>query len=216
MVAGTRTQAGGATSPARRLLIVSHCVLNQNAVVQPLARSAGVMRSAVDWALDNDFELYQLPCPEFRFAGPRRSPASFDDYNTPRFHASNAALLEPVIRQLQRYRDAGYEIVGGLHVQGSPACDPDTGNWITDFLDAAAAAGIEIRQLWQLPQTASGAFDPDDPQTSFGDPAARRCFPETATSLTPAQVERRERGAVEISHGPRLSVVREGDHSAGD
>ena len=84
----------------RRLLLLSHCVLNQNAVVQPLARSGGVMRSAVDWALDQGYELYQLPCPEFRFAGPNRAPASFDDYNTIGFHASNAKLLEPVMRQL--------------------------------------------------------------------------------------------------------------------
>jgi hypothetical protein len=183
-------QAGGEAPGPRRLLVVSHCVLNQNAVVQPLARSSGVMRSAADWALESGFELYQLPCPEFRFAGPRRAPASFDDYNTEAFHASNARLLEPVIRQLLRYQAAGYEIVGGLHVQGSPACDPDTGNWITDLLDAAAAAGIEIRQLWQLPQTATGEFRADDPQSSFGDPAARRCFPADATSLTLSQRER--------------------------
>jgi hypothetical protein len=191
----------------RRLLIVSHCVLNQNAVVQPLARSAGVMRSAADWALAEGYELFQLPCPEFRFAGPHRRGASFDDYNTEAFHSSNSRMLEPVIRNLLRYRDAGYEIVGGLHVQGSPACDPDTGNWITDLLDAAAAAGIEITQLWQLPQTATGEFAGDDPQTSFGDPADRRCFPENATSLTPVQLLRREAIATRIS-GPPLPVHR--------
>lgn len=202
-MADSTRSAGG----ARRLLIVSHCVLNQNAVVQPLARSGGVMRSAADWALASGYELFQLPCPEFRFAGPHRAGASFDDYNTAEFHASNARLLESVIRTLLRYRDAGYQIVGGLHVQGSPACDPDTGNWITDLLDAAAEAGIEIRQLWQLPQTATGEFRPDDPQTSFGDPAARLCFPEQATSLTPAQVVRQRATAARIS-GPTLPITR--------
>lgn len=192
----------------RRLLIVSHCVLNQNAVVQPLARSAGVLRSAADWALEAGYELFQLPCPEFRFAGPHRRGASFDDYNTAAFHASNARLLKPVIQQLLRYRQAGYEIVGGLHVQGSPACDPDTGNWITDLLDAAAVAGIEIRHLWQLPQTATGEFHGDDPRTSFGDPATRRCFPADATSLTPAQVARQRALAVTPISGPTLPINR--------
>ncbi|MCW5951901.1 MAG: hypothetical protein KIT69_06560 [Propionibacteriaceae bacterium] len=199
------TRSAGGT---RRLLIVSHCVLNQNAVVQPLARSAGVMRSAADWALEAGYELFQLPCPEFRFAGPHRRGGSFDDYNTAAFHDSNERLLESVIQHLLRYRDAGYEIVGGLHVQGSPACDPDTGNWITDLLAATSAAGIEIRQLWQLPQTASGEFRGDDPQAWFGDPATRRCFPEDATSLTPAQVARRRAPAATPISGPTLPINR--------
>lgn len=200
-----RTRSAGGV---RRLLIVSHCVLNQNAVVQPLARSGGVIRSAADWALTSGYELFQLPCPEFRFAGPHRAGASFDDYNTPAFHAANAQLLESVIRTLLRYQAAGYEIVGGLHVQGSPACDPDTGNWITDLLDAAAAAGIEIRQLWQLPQTATGEFRDGDPQTSFGDPAARRCFPDHATSLTPEQADRRRALTATRISGPTLPITR--------
>lgn len=204
---GAAASAGEEQAP-RRLLLLSHCVLNQNAVVQPLARSGGVMRSAVDWALDQGFELYQLPCPEFRFAGPHRAPASFDYYNTPGFHASNARLLEPVMRQLRRYHRAGYQIVGGLHVQGSPACDPDTGNWITDLLDAAATAGIEITQLWQLPTTATGEFDSSDPATSFGPPEARRCYPDDAASLTPAQVARRST-RVDLTDGPAIAVRRD-------
>ncbi|MEA5052100.1 MAG: hypothetical protein VB093_01475 [Propionicimonas sp.] len=212
MTETTRNQgpaAGGADAAPRRLLIASHCVLNQNAVVQPLARSAGVMRSAVDWAIANGYAIYQLPCPEFRYAGPGRLPASFDDYNTEGFHASNVELLGPVIRQLKRYQAAGYQIVGGLHVQGSPACDPDTGNWITDLLDAAAAAGIEITQLWQVPTTATGEFDPADPQTCFGDPAVRRLYPDDAGSLTLAQRKRREqRAPVLVSDGPALPVRR--------
>lgn len=171
----------------RRLLITSHCVLNQNAVVLPLARSAGVVRSAADWAVEQGYSIYQLPCPEFRFAGPQRRPASFDDYNTDAFHASNRELLKGVIAHLKRYVEAGYEIVGGLHVTGSPACDPDTGNWISDVLEAAGEAGIEITQMWAIPDTESGCFDPADPATDFGDPADRRWFPVDAVSVTPEQ-----------------------------
>ncbi|HEY0189297.1 MAG TPA: hypothetical protein VGC67_17555 [Cellulomonas sp.] len=177
--------AGGPRSTGRRrLLVTSHCILNQNAVVQPLARSSGVLRSAAEWALDQGYEIFQLPCPEFRFAGPHRAGASFDDYNTAEFHASNRELLGPVVERLRRYQDAGYEIVGGLHVQGSPACDPDTGNWITDLLAAAHEAGIEIDQLWQVPATPDGAFDPADPATSFGDPSTRAVYPADATTVS--------------------------------
>ena len=173
MTPGRAADATASDRP-RRLLLLSHCILNQNAVVEPLARSGGVLGSAADWALDHGFELFQLPCPEFRFAGPLRPPGSLEDYDTPDFHASNARLLAPVVEQLRRYADAGYEIVGGLHVQGSPSCDPGSGHFVAALLDAARAAGIEIRQLWQVPETETGAFSPDDPASDFGDPSRRR------------------------------------------
>lgn len=108
-----------------------------------------------------------------------------------------------MIRQLRRYVDAGYEIVGGLHVSGSPACDPDTGNWITDLLDAAAEAGIEIRQIWQIPPTSTGEFDPADPNVDFGDPASRQTFPEDAVTVTP---EQRLRARTTLVCGARIPV----------
>lgn len=198
-------QAPDARAPTKRILLTSHCVLNQNAVVQPLARSAGVMRSAAAWATDQGYGIYQLPCPEFRFAGPTRAPATVDDYDTPEFHASNRELLVPVIRQLVRFVEAGYEIVGGLHVAGSPACDPATGNWIADLLDAAAEAGIEIRQLWQIPQTASGDFDPADPDTSVGHPTVRR-------ALRPDPGGARQ-SAHTLLCGPRIPTRSTGNHA---
>lgn len=161
---------------------MSHCLLNQNAVVQPLARSTGVIRSAAEWALDQGYTIFQLPCPEFRFAGPKRPGASFDDYNTPEFHASNEELLGPVVDQLLRYQAAGYEIVGGFHVQGSPACDPDTGNWVTDLIRATEAAGITIRQLWQVPETAEGTVHAGDSRINFGPTIQRRVYPDSAVA----------------------------------
>jgi predicted secreted protein len=166
----------------RRILITSHCVLNQNAVVQPLARSSGVMKSAVDWAYDEGYGIYQLPCPEFFFLGPHRPGMTVQEYDTPEFHESNRGLLGPVIQQLKTYQDAGYEIVGGLFVQDSPSCDPGVGNWVGDILEAAKDAGVEIKDLWQIPNTDSGHFDPADKQSHFGPPTDRQFLPLTVKS----------------------------------
>lgn len=180
---------------ASRVLITSHCVLNQNAVVEPLARSGGVMADAVDWALRRGYGIYQLPCPEFRFLGPKRPPMSTDEYNTVGFHESNAELLAPIVADLRRLHDAGAELVGALHVQGSPSCDPDTGNWVSDLLAAAEEAGVPITMVWQLPDTETGRFDPRSSRTRFGDPAARHG--------TPGGVARRQ--SVLIS-GPHIAT----------
>lgn len=172
----------GTDQRSKRILLTSHCILNQNAVVQPLARSTGVMKSAVDWAHEEGYGIIQLPCPEFFFLGPNRPGMTNEQYDTPEFHQSNRGLIDPVIAQLKVYQDAGYEIVGGLFVQDSPSCDPGQGNWVTDILEAATAAGIEITQLWQIPNSETGTFDAADPATSFGPPANRALLSITPVS----------------------------------
>ncbi len=195
-----------AEDPQPSILLVSHCILNQNAVVQPLARSSGVLFDAAGWALEQGWGIYQLPCPEFRERGPLRDRETFDGYNTEAFHRSNRELLEPVIRQLERYQAAGYRIVGGMHVQGSPSCDPDTGNWITDILAAAEEAGIVIETQWQVPQTADAAFDPADPATRFGDPRARRVYPDHASTPTAEERDAARRRRTVLLAGDRIPV----------
>ncbi|MDL9978419.1 hypothetical protein [Microbacterium candidum] len=195
-----------ATESRPCILLVSHCILNQNAVVQPLARSSGVLFDAASWALEQGWGIYQLPCPEFRARGPLRDRDTFDGYNTEDFHRSNREILDPVIRQLRRYQDAGYRIVGGMHVQGSPSCDPDTGNWITDILAAAEAAGIVIETHWQVPKTADAAFRPDDPATVFGDPRSRRVYPDGAATPTAAQRASADHRRAVFLAGDRIPV----------
>lgn len=159
------------TDDTPKVLVTSHCVLNQNAVVEPLARSDGMMRDAVHWATNHGYGIYQLPCPEFRFLGPGRPPMTTDQYNTPGFHASNQELIGPIIADLARLQNSGIRLVGALHVQGSPSCDPETGNWVADLLDAADKAGISIEMIWQLPETETGRFDPRSSRTRYGAPS---------------------------------------------
>lgn len=55
----------------KKLVLVSHCVINQNSVVLPLAKAGGPF-NFVDTLLKNNIGIYQLPCPEFKFAGLNR------------------------------------------------------------------------------------------------------------------------------------------------
>ncbi|MGO1537971.1 MAG: hypothetical protein ACTHZ9_10215 [Leucobacter sp.] len=159
------------------VLITSHCVLNQNAVVEPLARSTGVMHDAVNWAKEQGYGIYQLPCPEFAFLGPKRPPMSTEQYNTPGFHASNNQLLDMVVADLRRFHRSGARLIGSLHVEGSPSCDPDTGNWVSDLLAALEQADIPLTMIWQLPETETGSFDARSTRTRFGDPKQRAGTP---------------------------------------
>lgn len=153
---------------SKKIIVASHCVINQNAVVGGEARSPGVMKAAVDWTYEQGYGMFQLPCPEFTFLGPERPPMTVEDYDTPEFREHNRRILLPVVQQLKTYQDHGYSIVGGLGISGSPSCDPGKGVFIRDFLELAAEGGVEIDFFWQIPNTESGIFDPDDASSVFG------------------------------------------------
>ncbi|QMV44186.1 CD3072 family TudS-related putative desulfidase [Cohnella cholangitidis] len=153
---------------SKRIIVVSHCVLNQNAVVSDEARSPGVMKAAVDWANEQEFGIFQLPCPEFTFLGPDRPPMTVEQYDTPEFNEHNRKILLPYLEQLKVYQDHGYEIVGGIGISDSPSCDPGKGIFMRDFLSFAEQSGVKIDYFWQIPNTAEGTFDPADPKSVFG------------------------------------------------
>ncbi|BBH22338.1 hypothetical protein Back11_36830 [Paenibacillus baekrokdamisoli] len=159
----------------KQIVVVSHCVINQNAVVAGEARSPGVMKSAVDWANDQAYGIFQLPCPEFTFLGPERPPMTVEEYDTPEFHAHNRKILLPVIEQLKVYQDYGYEIVGGIGISDSPSCDPGKGIFMRDFHEISDEFGLNVNFFWQIPNTAEGLFDPLDSKSIFGEvPRAER------------------------------------------
>lgn len=153
---------------SKKIVVASHCVINQNAVVEGEARSPGVMKAAVDWTHEQGYGMFQLPCPEFTFLGPERPPMTVEEYDTPEFRAHNRRILQPAVEQLKTYQDHGYSIVGGLGIAGSPSCDPGKGVFMRDFLELAAESGVEIDFFWQIPNTADGAFDPGHPGSVFG------------------------------------------------
>lgn len=159
---------------SRTILVTSHCILNQNAVVQPLARARGAMVGAVSWASDRGYGIVQLPCPEFAFLGPNRPGMSVEQYDTPQFRAQNRRLLAPVVEQLLVYQENGYTIVGGMFVEDSPSCDPRRGVWVDDFLAAAHEAGLRVEHLWQIPSTRDGAVVEGDPRIDVGPAPVRR------------------------------------------
>lgn len=46
----------------KKLLIVSHCIINQNSVVEPLARAKGAFPVIIK-LLEEEIGIIQLPCP---------------------------------------------------------------------------------------------------------------------------------------------------------
>ncbi len=106
----------------KKIIILSHCILNQNSVVHPLARAKGAYTAIVQKILNEEIGMIQLPCPELLHLGEDRPPTTKKDYDTPEFRQLCNTLLQNPMLQIKEYQRNGYEILGILGINESPTC----------------------------------------------------------------------------------------------
>ena len=108
--------------PSKKILVVSHCVLNQNAVVHGLERAGGGF-PLVHEILKEGIGIIQLPCPEFLYLGSTRPSMNKNEYENMAGYAEHCQkILEPIFLQLKEYQQNGYAYLGVLGIQESPSC----------------------------------------------------------------------------------------------
>ncbi|RFB15144.1 DUF523 domain-containing protein [Bacillus sp. HNG] len=144
---------------SKKILLVSHCILNQNTVIENEARADGAIMSAIDWAMKEGFGFLQLPCPEFTFLGLSRPPMTYEQYNTPEYRKHCKVILEPALNQAKEYLKNGYEIAGILGIKSSPSCDPSRGIFMEELIALFAANEIHLKTLWYLPNDRNPIFN---------------------------------------------------------
>ncbi len=63
----------------KEFVVVSHCILNQHAVIPGWERARGAFPLAIS-LLNQGVALLQLPCPEFLTLGKERPPMTYQEY----------------------------------------------------------------------------------------------------------------------------------------
>jgi predicted secreted protein len=106
---------------SKRILLICHCILNQNSMVHPLARAAGAF-NIVHFLEEKGIGLIQLPCPEFKYLGLARKPMTKEEYNTPEYRTLCRDLFLPILEDIKEYIKNSYEIIGILGIDDSPTC----------------------------------------------------------------------------------------------
>ncbi len=138
---------------SKRIVLVSHCVLNQNSVLEGWERARGaypVVRAFIDAGIG----IVQLPCPELISCGLCRPPRSRDDYDTAEYRTLCKELLKPYIIQLREYKKNGYELVGLCAIESSPTCSMsgDRGVLMDELLLMLEAEDIALPYI-EIPET---------------------------------------------------------------
>jgi predicted secreted protein len=124
---------------SKKLLLVAHCILNQNAKLDRCAHYPGAIREVTETIVASGVGIVQMPCPDLLLLGLARQAANTGcptieevDTRIARRMAETAGitLCQEIVRnlvyQIEEYRKNGFEIVGIVGINGSPTCGVET------------------------------------------------------------------------------------------
>ncbi|MFO8109322.1 MAG: 2-thiouracil desulfurase family protein [Thermoplasmata archaeon] len=124
---------------SKEIVVVSHCILNQNAVSDNTADLPGTFQEVVDLLLEYEVGILQMPCPELLCLGLDRGDirGSERDVVVENTRIRNAltqqtsikkieTLVDQVVFQIEEYRKNGFSLLGIIGVNRSPSCGVDT------------------------------------------------------------------------------------------
>jgi len=134
---------------SKKVIFMSHCILNQNTVVCPLARAKGAYREIIGKIMDDGIGIHQLPCPEYRHLGLRREPMNKEQYDTKEFRDLCKDIAEDTIEIMKEYLENDYEIVGLIGINHSPTCSikGQQGILMEEILDIVKKENISLNLI---------------------------------------------------------------------
>ena len=128
----------------KRIVVLAHCILNQNAKLDCCAHCAGAVTELVRVLLDEGIGMLPMACPEMLHLGldreadsaARPSVASEDTriarrMTEPAAQAIIAQIADSTAQQVADYRRHRFSVIGILGINGSPSCGVET-TWRDD------------------------------------------------------------------------------------
>jgi len=145
---------------SRKVVLVAHCILNQNAISDGTADFPGADVALVQRLLQAGIGIIQMPCPELNCLGLDRGDSKGGERpvieeNTRIREAMGqtaparilSTLVERVVFEVEEYRKHGFTIVGLIGIDRSPSCGVNTTSRLDQeepgrgvFLEAVHAA----------------------------------------------------------------------------
>ena len=105
---------------SKKVIFVSHPLLNQNAMPKGKERSGGIVKEVVELLSEAGIGIVQIPCPELENFGLGRSTKTKDSIDTKAFRAACKRLATNVLSQIEMYLKKNHSVIGILGVEFSP------------------------------------------------------------------------------------------------
>jgi len=142
---------------SKKVIFLAHCIPNMNARMHNCARVfPASARPIIEFCLDNELGMAQMPCPELLVTGLGR------DRDEPEVEYLRQALEQPVSRerirklaeqvvfQMKEYRFQGFNMIGVIGNDGSPTCGVDRTAWPDPDNRFGPGQGVFIQELGAL------------------------------------------------------------------
>ena len=109
---------------SKRVVFVSHCLLNQNTRAINQERYPGIVKEIMELFLEADIGIVQLPCPQIEQNGGgikrKFQPGKVLEGNG--YRAECKKMSTSIIKQIEKYLKEDYNVVGIVGVEFSPTC----------------------------------------------------------------------------------------------
>lgn len=106
----------------KNIVILAHCLLNCNSKVEGLANYKGGLKELINYIINQNYGIIQLPCPELTLYGVKRWGHVKEQFDTPYYRKHCREILIPYIDQIKDYMKKDYNIKSIIGVDGSPSC----------------------------------------------------------------------------------------------
>ncbi len=108
---------------SKKIVFVSHCLLNQNAMAVGKEKSPGAVKDLIELLTQSGVGIVQLSCPQIDFnGGLGRKPKGKPQYDNKDYRSSCRKLSKSVLEQVEKYLRADYSVLGILGVEFTPTC----------------------------------------------------------------------------------------------
>lgn len=124
---------------SKKLVLVAHCVLNQNSISDGTADYAGSIKEVVSLLLETGCGIIQLPCPELHCLGLDRGdvhgaerPLLVENTRIRDSMTRDPAVrtlqvpVQSVVYQVEQYLRHGFTLLGVVGIDRSPSCGVNT------------------------------------------------------------------------------------------
>lgn len=194
---------------SHRCVFLSHCLLAQGIRAEGLAKYyPGAVKPVVQFCLDHDINMMQMPCPETLCAagGLVREPHGKGWYEKNGLRETSRPIAVAQAAYMRSLQDNGFQVLAVMGMEFSPACavnylnrgpcvHKDKGIYVEELQLALASHGLEIPFIG-VNQRALKKLEGDLQGLLQGDPEAPSQARETKQAELPLLRERTsERGS---------------------
>jgi len=107
----------------KKIVFISHCLLNQNAKAMGKEKSRGTIKEIIELISESGIGIVQLPCPQLEFnGGLNRRAKDKNHYDNKKFRSDCKKMATMTLKQIENYLAKSYSVVGILGVELSPTC----------------------------------------------------------------------------------------------